>query len=77
MSHNVVQFLIGRILTDEALRKRLAAQPVATLKQLRDEGFALTDLEIDALSRIDATWWSRTAKGIDAHLQQCDLNADE
>jgi hypothetical protein len=76
MAHKVVQLIIGRILTDEALRKRLVAQPTATLTQLRDEGFALTDLEIDALSRIDPAWWSRTAKGIDSHLQQCDLNAD-
>ena len=77
MSHRVVQFIIGRILTDEALRKRVVARPAATLKQLRDDGYALTDVEIDALSAIDATWWSRTAKGIDSRLQQCDLNDDE
>ena len=73
MSQKTVQLVIGRLLTDEDLRARFVERPLDTLVELREQGFELTDDEIDALARSDAKMWPSMAKLIHPRLQRCSL----
>jgi hypothetical protein len=53
MAQRTVRFVIGQILTDEELRGRFLVRPAETLAPLRDRGYDLTNVEIDALTRTD------------------------
>src|SRR6266404_913568 len=75
MAHKTVQFIIGQILTDEALRAQFLDEPIETLSALRDSGFDLTNAEIDALGGTDRRLWTSGAQWIDARLQRCDLGS--
>lgn len=71
MAHKTVQMIVGRILTDEAFRDRFVADPGATLATLRELGYDLTQLEIDALSKTNRLLWQHGPDWIDARLQRC------
>ena len=73
MSQKTVQLVIGWLLTDEDLRKAFVERPSETLMELRDEGFELTEDEIDALARSDAKRWPRMARVIHPRLQYSSL----
>src|SRR5438477_212288 len=53
MAHKTVQFIIGRILTDEELREKFLVAPVETLSAFRESGLELTDAETEALVNTD------------------------
>jgi hypothetical protein len=79
MSQKTVQLMIGRLLTDEDLRLRFVERPSETLSELREQGFDLTNDEIDALARSDPKMWPSVARRIHPRLQRCSLrtpNAD-
>jgi len=77
MAHKTVQFIIGRILTDEELREKFLVAPRETLTSLRDDmGFELTSAEIEALARTDPRLWASGARWIDPRLQRCCLAGD-
>ena len=59
MSQRTVEFLIGRLLTDEELRLRFVLDPFDTLAAWLNAGFELTASEIDGLIQTDTTVWSR------------------
>jgi hypothetical protein len=71
MAHKTVQLIIGRILTDEAFRERFVADPAEILSSLREMGYDLTRLEIDALSKTNRQLWQQGPDWIDARLQRC------
>ncbi len=73
MSQKTVQLIIGRLLTDEEYRSRFAREPREALVALRDQGFDLTQGEIEALARTDRTLWTDAAARIDSRLQRCSL----
>ena len=73
MSQKTVQWLIGRLLTDEDYRAQFLGDPPATLVALRDQGFELTRAEVEALLRTDRSFWSEGADRLDEHLQRCSL----
>jgi hypothetical protein len=75
MSQRTVQFVIGRLLTDEDLRVRFVEQPLRTLMELREQGFDLSEDEIDALSRSHPTKWPSMARRIHPRLQRCSLRS--
>jgi hypothetical protein len=75
MSQKTVQLIIGRLLTDEDLRLQFVERPQATLAELRDQGFDLTNDEIDALARSDPEMWPSVARRIHPRLQRCSLRA--
>jgi len=75
MSQKTVQSIIGRILTDEELRRKFLVSPAETLSSFRDAGLELTDCEIEALTNTDQELWKRGADWIDARLQRCCLKA--
>jgi hypothetical protein len=76
MSQKHVQWIIGRLLTDEELRLRFLDDRRGTLAVLRDQGFELTASEIDALLRTDRRLWPGASKLIDADLQRCSFRDD-
>jgi hypothetical protein len=75
MSQKTVQLLIGRLLTDEDLRARFVERPRDTLTELREQGFDLTEDEIDALARSDAQVWPSMARRIHPRRQRCSLRS--
>ena len=75
MSQKTVQLMIGRLLTEEDLRLRFVERPRATLADLREQGFELTDDEIDALARSDPKAWPSMANRIHPWLQGCSLRS--
>ena len=77
MAQKNVQLIIGRILTDEEFRSDFLERPIATLASLRDRGFELTSIEVDALARTDARLWRCGAESIDPRIQRCRLNVGD
>jgi hypothetical protein len=73
VAQKTVQFIIGRILTDEELRERFLVAPVETLAALRDMGLELTRSEVDALLLTDPRLWRAGPQWIDSRLQRCCL----
>ena len=74
VSQKTVQVIIGRVLTDEQLRKEFLVAPFETLSSLRESGLELTEAEIDALTKTDQRLWRAGAAWIDPRLQRCSLN---
>jgi hypothetical protein len=75
MAQRTVQMVIGQILTDEEFRSDFLARPIETLTSLRDRGFELTNLEVNALVQTDRRFWSVGAEWIDGRLQRCSLSS--
>jgi hypothetical protein len=71
MAQKTVQLIIGRLLTDEDLRQEFLGQPRETLAALREQGFELTQWEVDALVQTDPELWAAVAPLIDPRLQRC------
>jgi len=68
-----VQLIIGQILTDEEFRADFLERPIETLNALRDKGFELTSVEVDALGNTDPRLWECGAEHVDPRLQRCRL----
>jgi hypothetical protein len=73
MSQKSVQLVIAWLLTDEDLRLRFLGDPPATLTALREQGFDLTDCEMDALLHTDRDFWAAGAERIHPRLQRCSV----
>ena len=77
MSHRTIERIIGRLLTDEELRRSFTRSPKRTLAELGEQGWELTRIEVDALLAMETRLWSEVAVRIDPRLQRCSLkNAD-
>ena len=63
MSHRNVEMIIGRLATDEAFRRRFAADPVGVLEELTRGGRELTAVEVEALVALDLAAIGRFAGG--------------
>ncbi|MBI1950164.1 MAG: Franean1_4349 family RiPP [Acidobacteria bacterium] len=68
MSQRSVERVIGRLVTDEAFRRRFAEEPLAALREAIECGAELTSLELQALVSIDAQLVDRIASAIDPRL---------
>jgi hypothetical protein len=77
MSHRTIERVIGRLLTDEELRREFTRAPQRTLAALAEQGWELTRLEADALLTIEVRLWSDVAARIDPRLQRCSLKTHE
>ena len=75
MSHKSVETVIGKLVTDEAFRRKFAADPAAALKGLGQRDAELTPVEIEALLAIDPAAIHSFAEAIDRRLQKMDLGA--
>lgn len=76
MSQRSVEWLLGRLLTDEELRTRFIRQPAETLGDLQQQGWALSAAEIDALLSSSPAMWRELASRIPSRLQRCSLRTE-
>jgi hypothetical protein len=76
MSHRNVQLVIGRLVTDEELRRQFLRSPRDTLAELSERGWDLTPAEIEALINTDAQVWTWMAVKLPSRLQRCSLRSE-
>jgi hypothetical protein len=68
-----IEIVIGRLVTDQALRRNFETDPLGTLEELAEQGTQLTPAEIAALVAIDPTLWNRAARLVDRRLLDADM----
>src|SRR5437016_10874470 len=73
MTHQSVEILIGKLVTDEELREAFEQNPHAVLAWLRYQGLQLSSLEMEALKAINPSELSGLADMIDRRLQKASL----
>jgi hypothetical protein len=77
MSQKCVEMIFGKLATDEDLRRRFKADPVATLGVLAQErGVELTRAECEAIAATKADLFARLSEAIDPRLQKASLAPD-
>lgn len=76
MTHKSVEVLIGRLATDEPLRRRFAANAPDVLRFLEAEGFRFSPVEAAALARLEPAALDRFATALDPRLQKASLDVD-
>lgn len=76
MSQRNVEQLIGRLATDEGLRRRHASDPAGTLRELLEEGFELNPCEQRALAALDPAAVTRFAASLDPCILKISLSGD-
>jgi hypothetical protein len=76
MSQRTVERVVGRLITDEEFRAQFARLPQQTLAALVEQGWELTEIEVDALVQTDTKLWSDGARRINPRLQRSSLKAD-
>src|SRR5262245_27266330 len=77
MTHKNVEQLLGRLLTDPALRRRFMEAPQRLLTELRAQGVELSAIERDALALTDRDSLVALAERIDQRLRKIDSIEDE
>lgn len=75
MSHRGVEIALGRLATDETLRRRFGQGPAAALRELVAMGLELTPVELAALESLDPSAVRRFAEALDPRLQKAVLVA--
>lgn len=75
MSQKTVEWIIGRLATDEESRQRFRAAPRDALDALAGGTDALTGVERDALSVLDPEVLDRFADELDSRLQRVRIPA--
>jgi hypothetical protein len=73
MSHRHLEIVIGRLVTDEAFRRRFVEKPAEWSDELAAAGLELSGAELTALRRTDASAWLAIADAIDPRLQKASL----
>ena len=76
VSQRIVEWLIGRLITDEMFRAEFLQSPERVLAATRDAGFELSRTEMAALVATDPSLWARTADAVDPRLQKATLKND-
>lgn len=73
--HKNVETLIGRLVTDPALRRRFEEAPEALLAEITADGLELTPVELEALAATDPEALRSFAKTLDSRLRRAALPA--
>ncbi len=73
MSQRNVELFIGRLMTDEELRQRFIHTPRFAIEDFCDQGWELSQGEVDALLATDVRLWFLAAAGLPSRLQRCRL----
>ena len=73
MTQQSVEFLIGKLVTDEEVREAFQQNPRAVLMWLLRQGLQLSSLEMEALKSIEPSDLSALAELIDRRLQKASL----
>lgn len=74
MTQRWIEIVIGKLVTDERLRRRFLNDPRATVVDLLERGTHLTPAEIAALIAIDATLWDFVAAQVNPRLRKLGSN---
>jgi hypothetical protein len=75
MTQRGVEIVLGRLATDEAVRRRFQQSPALALRDLLAMGIELTAVEMMALESLDASAVQRFAQALDPRLQKAVLVA--
>lgn len=73
MSQRSVERVIGKLVTDEAFRRRFAEDSEAALRETLDGGLELNACERHALKCLDIDVLDRLAQAIDPRLQKTEI----
>jgi hypothetical protein len=73
MGHRSVEILVGRLVTDEELRRRFVTEPIETLRLEQLRGLELTAAEVEALVASPVALWEVLAAALDPRLQKASL----
>jgi hypothetical protein len=73
MGQRSVEILIGRLVTDEELRRRFVAEPRETIRHEQLRGLELSAAEIEALVTSSVALWETLAAILDPRLQKASL----
>ena len=65
--------VIGRLATDEGLRRRFLEDPAGVLDELCGQGCVLSPVEIRALAALDQAAFTAFAEALDRRLQKVDF----
>jgi putative modified peptide len=77
MSQRNVERILGRLVTDEAFRRRFAADPRAALAEMTSCcGGELNECERRALEAVDPEAVRTFAEALDPRIQKCDLEGE-
>jgi len=76
MSQSNVERVIGRLVTDEAFRRRFKTDCVDALGELVDAGFDLTPCELRALACLVPERIAEFAESVDPRIQAADPQGD-
>ena len=77
MSQRTVERVVGRLITDEEFRLEFTRLPQHTLAALKEQGWELTAIEVEALVQTDTEVWSDGARRINPRLQRSSLKTHE
>ena len=76
VTHRNVEALIGRLATDPTLRSRFVEDPARVLRELMDDGYELTAVEIEALASTDGDAIQSFADSLDRRIRRAVVNAE-
>jgi hypothetical protein len=71
--HRNVEVLIGRLATDPGLQRRFARQP---LDVIREQGLALTEIEIQAIAALSPAALRAFADRLDPRIRKAPLTTE-
>ena len=77
MTHRNVENLIGRLATDPDLRRRFVDNPTGVLRELRDQGWELSSVELDALASTDPGALRSFADALDRRIRRSVIGAGQ
>jgi hypothetical protein len=69
--------IIGRLATDEGLRRRFLEDPAGALDELCGQGCELSPVEIGALATLDQAAITAFAEALDGRLQKVDFSSHQ
>jgi len=69
--------IIGRLATDEGLRRRFLEDPAGVLDELCGQGCELNPVEIGALATLDQAAITAFAEALDGRLQKVDFSSHQ
>jgi hypothetical protein len=73
MTHRNVETLLGRLATDSVLRRRFSDDPTAVLRELKDHGYELTAVELEALASTNADAIRSFANALDRRIRRAEF----
>jgi len=77
MSQRTLERVVGRLITDDEFRLEFTRLPQHTLAALKEQGWELTAIEVEALVQTDTEVWSDGARRINPRLQRSSLKTHE